>query len=79
MSAVGTSFAGLGDDGAEVAEIGLFRHAGEFVRGPKIRAGGIDAFDALECVGGSGDWQRIAHGVRFIRRNGSNEERIFRS
>src|SRR4029079_16129969 len=64
VPAVGAGFAGLGDDGDEVPELGVFQHAGEFTSGPKFRAGLVDAFDALEGAAGGGGGQLFTH--RFI-------------
>lgn len=50
MTAVRAHFVGLGDDGDAVAEVGVFQHAGEFARGPKFVASGVDALDMLKRV-----------------------------
>ena len=54
VAAVGAGFPSLGEDGDEIAEVGVFQHSGQFSCGPKLRAGLVDAFDALEGVAGSG-------------------------
>jgi hypothetical protein len=62
VATVRAGFAGLGDDGDEVAEVGLFEHARQFARGPEFRTGGLDALDALEGVAGGGS--RLCAGLQ---------------
>ena len=49
-AAIGTSFAGLGDNGDKVAKVGVFQHPRQFAGGPELAAVFIDALDALERV-----------------------------
>jgi len=73
MPAVCAGFAGLDDDGDEVAEVGVFEHTAEFARGPEIRPGGIDAF--TRCS--TSNEERIIH--TFCGRTGVMRRSICQS
>ena len=49
-AAIGTSLACLGNNGDEVAKVGVFQHPRQFAGGPELAAVFIDALDALEGV-----------------------------
>jgi hypothetical protein len=56
VATVGTGFPDLCDHSDEITEVIVFEHAGEFARGPKLRAGLIHALNPLESVAGGGGW-----------------------
>ena len=61
MIALRAGFTSLRDDGDEIAEVGVFKHAGKFARRPRLVAVRVDAFDAFKSVAAGGNWQWVAH------------------